>query len=248
MYKLVHLETQLRMLCMIKTISVGDYEWCWNRGHMQKKRRNKLHISALQIKFANKFCISIRIRSCSQMFSRVWWSPISRNDVMAMNAFRIIAGPFNSSGNSLVTSEHQLCILQSLPVSALQWRHNGRNGVSNHWPQQLIQPQIKENIKAPRHWPLCGPVTRKMLQFDDVIMRFIGGCIKITVNWVIIGLAMVCGLFIANPIPEAVMACNQLDLKFGQIGINIKYFRYREYIWKIFYRITVILFESHRVE
>ena len=38
---------------------------------------------------------------------------------------------------------------------------------------------MKENIKAPRHWPLCGepvifphkwPVTRQMFPFDDVIM------------------------------------------------------------------------------
>ena len=47
-----------------------------------------------------------------------------------------------------------------------------------------IQAQIKENIKAPRHWPLWGgihrrpvnsphkgPVTRKMLPFDDIIMQ-----------------------------------------------------------------------------
>ena len=25
--------------------------------------------------------------------------------------------------------------------------------------QPFIQAQIKENIKAPRHWPLCGEVT-----------------------------------------------------------------------------------------
>ena len=44
---------------------------------------------------------------------------------------------------------------------------------------------MKGNIKAPRHWPLCGeftgdrwiprtkgPVTRKMFPFDDVIMIF----------------------------------------------------------------------------
>ena len=46
--------------------------------------------------------------------------------------------------------------------------------------QPFIRAQIKENIKAPRHWPLCGefagdspnkwPVTRKMFPFDDVIM------------------------------------------------------------------------------
>ena len=72
----------------------------------------------------------------------------------------------------------------------LQWRHNDHNGVSNHQPHccllSFIQAQIKENIKAPRHWPLCGEftgtgefpaqsasnqVTRKMFPFDDVIMH-----------------------------------------------------------------------------
>ena len=71
--------------------------------------------------------------------------------------------------------------------SSLQWRHNERDGVSNHQPHDcllnpFIQAQIKENIKALRHRPLCweftgdrwiphkGPVTRKMFLFDDVIM------------------------------------------------------------------------------
>ena len=43
--------------------------------------------------------------------------------------------------------------------------------------QPCVQAQIKENIKAPRHWPLSavksphkGPLTRKMLPLDDVIM------------------------------------------------------------------------------
>ena len=38
---------------------------------------------------------------------------------------------------------------------SLQWRHNGYTGVSNHQPQPFIQAQTKENIKAPRHRPLC---------------------------------------------------------------------------------------------
>ena len=43
----------------------------------------------------------------------------------------------------------------------LQWRLNRRDSVSNHQPHDLftqpfIQTQTKENIKAPRHWPLCG--------------------------------------------------------------------------------------------
>ena len=46
----------------------------------------------------------------------------------------------------------------------LQWRHNERDGVSNHQPHEcllkrLFKAQIKENIKAPRHWPLCWEFT-----------------------------------------------------------------------------------------
>ena len=56
--------------------------------------------------------------------------------------------------------------------------------------QLYIQTQIKENIKALRHWPLCGdftgpvnslhkwPVTRKMFPFDDVIMQLIRSAAK----------------------------------------------------------------------
>ena len=47
--------------------------------------------------------------------------------------------------------------------SSLHWRHNDLDDVSNHQPhgctQPFIQTQIKENIKAPRHWPLCGEFT-----------------------------------------------------------------------------------------
>ena len=47
----------------------------------------------------------------------------------------------------------------------MQWRYNGRDDVSNHQPasrlftQPFTQAQIKENIDAPRHWPLCGKFT-----------------------------------------------------------------------------------------
>ena len=39
----------------------------------------------------------------------------------------------------------------------LQWRHNEPDGLSNHQLHDcllVIQVQIKEKIKAPRHWPL----------------------------------------------------------------------------------------------
>ena len=49
--------------------------------------------------------------------------------------------------------------------NSFQWRHNGRDDVSNNHPssrlfiQPFIQAQMKENVKAPRHWPLCGKFT-----------------------------------------------------------------------------------------
>ena len=67
--------------------------------------------------------------------------------------------------------------------TSLQWRHNARDGVSNHQPRdclrnRLFKPHIKENIEVPRHWTLWpvnsphkGPVTRKIFPFDDVIMN-----------------------------------------------------------------------------
>ena len=47
---------------------------------------------------------------------------------------------------------------------ALNWRYNERDGVSIHQPHDcllncLFKAQIKENIKAPRGWPLCGEFT-----------------------------------------------------------------------------------------
>ena len=48
-------------------------------------------------------------------------------------------------------------------LDTLQWRHNDHDGVSNHQPHGCLLNglfgQIKENIKAQRHWPLCGEFT-----------------------------------------------------------------------------------------
>ena len=49
---------------------------------------------------------------------------------------------------------------------ALQWRRNEHEGVSNHQSRdclldRLLNAQIKENIKGPRHWPLCGEFPAK---------------------------------------------------------------------------------------
>ena len=93
----------------------------------------------------------------------------------------------------------QGCVIPSLvrsenEISAVQWRHNERDGVSNIQRIQCLLNCwfIKENIKAPRYWPLWGihwwpvnsplrrPVTRKMFPFDDVIMGYIISASSVT--------------------------------------------------------------------
>ena len=48
-------------------------------------------------------------------------------------------------------------------VNILQWRHNGRDGVSNHQPPHCLLNRLsntdQRKHQAPRHWPLCGEFT-----------------------------------------------------------------------------------------
>ena len=72
-------------------------------------------------------------------------------------------------------------------IKSLQWRHNGRDGVSNHQPHdcllnRLFRRRSKKtsqlrvtglcagNSPATGEFPHKWPVTRKMFPFDDVIM------------------------------------------------------------------------------
>ena len=52
---------------------------------------------------------------------------------------------------------------KSYTLLTLQIRHNERDGVSNHQPHDCLlkrfQAQMKQNIKAPRHWTLRGEFT-----------------------------------------------------------------------------------------
>ena len=70
---------------------------------------------------------------------------------------------------------------------ALQWRHNGRDDVSNHQPYDWLLNRLFRRIQKkhessaslavvrgihrwPVNSPLKWPITRKMFPFDDVIM------------------------------------------------------------------------------
>ena len=66
-------------------------------------------------------------------------------------------------------------------ITALRWRHNERDGVSNHqphdcWLNRLFRrPASLAFVPGTHRWsvnsPHKGPVTRKMFPFDDVIME-----------------------------------------------------------------------------
>ena len=74
--------------------------------------------------------------------------------------------------------------IEAILCWSLQWRDNGRDGVSNHQPHdyslhRLFRRRSKKTLKF-RVTGICegdpvdfshkGPVTRKMFPFDDVIM------------------------------------------------------------------------------
>ena len=76
-------------------------------------------------------------------------------------------------------------------IEALQWRHNGHDGVSNHQPNHCLLNRLfgcrwkKHQSSASLafvwgiHWgpvnsPHKWPVTQKIFPFDDVITRLFG--------------------------------------------------------------------------
>ena len=75
----------------------------------------------------------------------------------------------------------------------LQWRHNGRDGVSNHQPLDCLlkhwimrrwkktpKPRVPGFVWGIHRWPVNsphkGPVARKMLPFEYVIMFLTAEC------------------------------------------------------------------------
>ena len=86
------------------------------------------------------------------------------------------------------------CISDKLESSALQWRYNERDGVSNHRRLDCLfnglfsahkrKHQCSASLAFVRgihRWPVNsphkGPVTRKMFPFDDVFMLMTSSCV-----------------------------------------------------------------------
>ena len=69
---------------------------------------------------------------------------------------------FNRKATNICRKRGYL-LLHKWPLCPLRWRHNGRDSVSNHQTRDCLLNRLFrrrwKNIKAPRHWPLCGEFT-----------------------------------------------------------------------------------------
>ena len=90
----------------------------------------------------------------------------------------------------IFTSLTHFTITESI---TLQWRHTGRDGVSNHQPYDCLfrrsskkTQKLRVTVLCAMHYQRKGPLTRKMFPFDDVFMIFtaINSLIRIcTKDW-----------------------------------------------------------------
>ena len=100
------------------------------------------------------------------------------NVLLAISMYRI---------DVYITSYGRIIVVHCKYSITLQWRHNGRDGVSNDQPRHCLLNRIfrcsqrKHQSSASlafvwgiHQWPVNSPhkwsVTRKMFPFDDVIM------------------------------------------------------------------------------
>ena len=107
-----------------------------------------------------------------------WWYPRSQNKNLKIGGHSTSTPAAYLPGQWVVGRQH---------ATSLLWRHNDHGGVSNHQPHgclltRLFRRRSKKlsklrvtgicagNSPGPVNSPHKGPVTRKMVPFDDVIM------------------------------------------------------------------------------
>ena len=111
------------------------------------------------------------LRTSAETWRNRCWSSLVlvMNIVVNLNMMNKFRRNFNH-----FRSKHIKNVDWKMPSKWTRWRL--KSPASLLFIQPFIQAQIKENIRAPRHWPVNsphkGPVTQKMLPFHDVIMYF----------------------------------------------------------------------------
>ena len=100
--------------------------------------------------------------------SRVWayFEQETETRRSLVNSIFIGLVSIKASASTMLILTFILSPLNTIPPTGIYTtkRHNGLDGVSNTpasplFTQPFIRAQIKENIKAPRHWPFCGEFT-----------------------------------------------------------------------------------------
>ena len=134
--------------------------------------------------YFSSMCSLLRMLIPTNMPVRtVWWPGIGLKLFKHERRYIITIRPYWKQNFIIYHISLDFCeSMTNSPVS-FQWRHNECDGVSNlrrlDWLFNCLW--IKENTKAPRHWPFMGirhsphkrPVTGDMFPFDDVIVCFI---------------------------------------------------------------------------
>ena len=139
-----------------RTIRVaGDFRWHGAQG-------TSLSCDALNPNFGAPF-------ACQDDINRLYWNAeFPRRKCKPYNTLNTHRYPliFYQLVRKLRMKQctSSLAVIHQLSSDTLQWRDNGRDGVSNHQPHDclltpFIRAHVNENTKAPRHWPLWGEFT-----------------------------------------------------------------------------------------
>ena len=120
------------------------------------------------------FCIVVPITNTWILF---WNQEMNLSSLKNKRQFvTLVLTESNLSTSSLVSVD--LLFIYSLQWRLVQWARWRLKSPASVFTQPFIQAQMKENIKALRHWPLWGeftgdkgPIMREMFPFDDVIMH-----------------------------------------------------------------------------
>ena len=126
-------------------ISSRSIKWCWEL--------SRSHITHGDVKGAFRYFNS----PASRLFFQQW--PID-----SPHKWPVMRKPFRC---------YNICMNIRMTSKWARWRL--KSPASRLFIQAFIQAQIKENIKAPPHWPVNsphkGPVTWNFFPFDDAIMN-----------------------------------------------------------------------------
>ena len=118
----------------------------------------------------------IQFSPCSSTAVSMFWPWLDDENKFVANDAIVVMVTRGATRVSIMTT---LGFQWTITVTSYWVRYRLKSPASRLFNQPFIQTQIKENIKAPRHWPLFResvnsphkwPVTRRMFPFDDVIM------------------------------------------------------------------------------